>query len=104
MKIILSSDEIAPTLERFKAEYDPDNALSIKEIIDNYRTNQAFVRPLIILIITALFIDRDPTALGANDEDIEDWLEYTYSEEIFIENLTDIQVLGESCDIVLTFQ
>jgi hypothetical protein len=103
MKIILSSDEIAPALEKFKAEHDPDNALSLRDIIENYQSNQAFIRPLLLIIMRILFTEED-NGLGANENDIADWLEYTFSEEIFMDNLIDIGVLGESCDIVLTFK
>lgn len=96
MKIILSGDEILPALEKYRAMHDPDNSLSIAEIISNPDTNQNFIGPLLHCIATIMFIGN-----GVDAEAIDDWLEYTFVADTFADNISDINVLGESCDILL---
>lgn len=101
MKIILSGDDLMPAMEAFRAEHDPDNSASLKDIIENPRFNYILSIELMHLINSILFtkphlrhmVRHLTRRRFISKED----------SAVFINNLNDITVLGESCDIVLTF-
>ena len=96
MKIILNGDEVLLALERYRAFHDPDNTVSVTEIISNPETNQLFIEPLLHCIVSLLFIGH-----LVDSEAMTLWMECNSIVDAFRDHIVSIEVLSESCDILL---